>query len=213
MKLLIFDLDGTLVNSLDDLADAANHALNMFGYPVHEVEKYKYFVGDGIPKLVERILPENQRSEKNIADVKAEFDSYYMKHYLDKTVPYEGIVSLISQLKNDGCKLAVATNKPDEFAQTIVSSLFGDVFDVVIGKRDGADKKPSPGIIFEIIDKLSCDKNNTVMIGDSNVDMFTAENAGISSIGCLWGFRTSDELTEAGADHLAVSPIEILKYV
>lgn len=213
MKLLIFDLDGTLVNSLDDLADAANYALNKFGYPVHEVEKYKYFIGDGIPKLIERIIPENQRSEENIAEVKAEFDSYYKKHYLDKTISYEGIIPLISELKKKRCKLAVATNKPDEFAQTIVSRLFDDVFDIVIGKRDFADKKPSPDIVYEIMDRLSCSKEVTIMVGDSNVDIFTAENAGISSIGCLWGFRTADELIKAGADYLAASPMDILKYI
>ena len=213
MKLIIFDLDGTLVNSLDDLADAANFALDKLGYPIHDVEKYKYFVGDGIPKLIERILHDDKCSEKNIQEVNSEFDNRYREHYLDKTVPYDGIKSLLVELKKCGCKLAVATNKPDEFAQNIVIRLFGDVFDKVIGKRDFANKKPDPDIIYEIMDTLSCCKEDTVMIGDSNVDVYTAQNAGICSIGCLWGFRKADELIEAGADCLVSSPTEILKCI
>lgn len=213
MKLIIFDLDGTLVNSLDDLAAAANQALKKHGFPIHENEKYKYFVGNGVPKLIERALPENMRTDTVISMVKSDFDAYYSKHYADCTKPYDGINDLLRTLKERGYKLAVASNKPDEFTSVIVTQLFGDIFDFISGKREDTPKKPAPDIIFKIM-KASCvNAENTVMIGDSDVDIITAENAGISSIGCLWGFRTADELKKAGADHLASSPSEILNFI
>ena len=213
MKLIIFDLDGTLVNSLDDLAAAANHALKKYGYPSHDTEKYRYFVGDGVPKLIERALPEEKRSDDVILKVKSDFDNYYKEHYSDFTQQYEVIPELIRKLKEEGYMLAVASNKPDEFTQIIVERLFGNIFDLVVGKRPDTEKKPAPDIIFKIIEELSCSAEETVMIGDSNVDIFTAKNAGIRSVGCLWGFRTAEELKSAGADNLVSVPIDILNCI
>lgn len=213
MKLAIFDLDGTLVDSLGDLADACNNGLRKFGYPVHELEKYRYFVGDGVLKLVERILPEEKRSEESIAALKAEFDSYYNVHYADKTHPYDGIVSLLDKLAERGVKLAVASNKPDEFTKAVVKVFFEGKFDMVVGKCPDTEKKPAPDILLKIMDALDVSADETVMIGDTNVDIRTAKNAGVSSIGCLWGFRTMEELEQAGADHIVSSPNEILKYI
>ena len=213
MKLAIFDLDGTLVDSLGDLADACNNGLKKMGYPVHELEKYRYFVGDGVLKLVERILPEDKRSEENISALKAEFDSYYNVHYADKTHPYDGIVSLLDALSAKGVKLAVASNKPDEFTKSVVNVFFEGKFDMVLGKCPDTEKKPAPDILLKIMDALDVSADETVMIGDTNVDIRTAKNAGVSSIGCLWGFRTMEELEQAGADHIVSSPNEILKYI
>lgn len=213
MKLAIFDLDGTLVDSLGDLADSCNNGLKKMGYPVHELEKYRYFVGDGVLKLVERILPEDKRSEENISALKAEFDSYYNVHYADKTHPYDGIVSLLDALSAKGVKLAVASNKPDEFTKSVVKVFFEGKFDMVLGKCPDTEKKPAPDILLKIMDALDVSADETVMIGDTNVDIRTAKNAGVSSIGCLWGFRTMEELEQAGADHIVSSPNEILKYI
>lgn len=213
MKLAIFDLDGTLVDSLGDLADSCNNGLKKMGYPVHELEKYRYFVGDGVLKLVERILPEDKRSEENISALKAEFDSYYNVHYADKTHPYDGIVSLLDALSAKGVKLAVASNKPDEFTKSVVNVFFEGKFDMVLGKCPDTEKKPAPDILLKIMDALDVSADETVMIGDTNVDIRTAKNAGVSSIGCLWGFRTMEELEQAGADHIVSSPNEILKYI
>ena len=213
MKLAIFDLDGTLVDSLGDLADACNNGLKKMGYPVHELEKYRYFVGDGVLKLVERILPEDKRSEENISALKAEFDSYYNVHYADKTHPYDGIVSLLDALSAKGVKLAVASNKPDEFTKSVVKVFFEGKFDMVLGKCPDTEKKPAPDILLKIMDALDVSADETVMIGDTNVDIRTAKNAGVSSIGCLWGFRTMEELEQAGADNIVSSPNEILKYI
>lgn len=213
MKLAIFDLDGTLVDSLGDLADACNKGLEKFGYPVHELEKYRYFVGDGVLKLVERILPEDKRSEENISALKAEFDSYYNVHFADKTHPYDGIVTLLEELSARGVKLAVASNKPDEFTKSVVKVFFEGKFDMVLGKCPDTEKKPAPDILLKIMDALDVSADETVMIGDTNVDIRTAKNAGVSSIGCLWGFRTMEELEQAGADHIVSSPSEILNYI
>lgn len=213
MKLIIFDLDGTLVDSLNDLAASANHALDKCGFPIHDAEKYRYFVGDGVPKLIERALPEGERSDDIILKVKSEFDAYYKEHYADFTLPYEGIPELVSKLKNDGYVLAIASNKPDEFTGIIVERLFGNLFDYVVGKRPDTEKKPAPDIILKIMEKASCNADEAVMIGDSNVDILTAKNAGIRSVGCLWGFRTAEELKAAGADYLVPEPMEILNCI
>ncbi len=209
MKLIIFDLDGTLVNSLEDLADAANSALKKRGFPIHETEKFRYFVGNGIPKLIERVLPEDKRVPVTMAEVKADFDAYYHSHYADKTKPYAGINELLSALKSRGYILAVASNKADEFTKAIVNSFFNGIFSIAAGSSEGIARKPAPDIVYKIMEEAGADKKNTILIGDSNVDVMTAKNAGIKCIGCLWGFRTSEELEAAGADFLAEKPSDI----
>lgn len=209
IKLLIFDLDGTLINSIEDLAFAANYALEKNGFPVHDTDKYYYFVGNGIQKLIERAVPENTDKDV-IMKVKNDFSDYYNLHYIDKTKPYDGILELIKELKNKGVKTAVASNKPDFFTKIIVSHFFGDSFDFVQGQKDDIPKKPSPEIVYSILNELKTSKEDAVFIGDSNVDIFTAKNSGLKSIGCLWGFRTEEELQNAGADYIIAHPNEIL---
>lgn len=213
-KLAIFDLDGTLVNSLDDLANAVNMALKQNGYEEHETAKYRYFVGDGTLTLIERVLPEQKRTDEIINKVHKEFSEIYNKNYLVNTRPYKGITEALEKLKEKGYILSVASNKPDKFTKEIVYSLFGDdVFDFVIGKRECSPKKPDPHIVYDIMSLAGAEKSETVMFGDTNVDMKTGKNAGIRTIGCLWGFREIDELRIAGADKIISSPDEIINAI
>jgi len=209
-KLYIFDLDGTLVNSLYDLSDAMNAVLKKYGYPVHDAEKYKYFVGNGTLKLVERAVPESERTDERIRNLHSEFSEEYTKRAVEKTRPYEGMVLLLNLLKENGCLLAVASNKPDKFSKYIVETLFGtDIFHIISGKKEDMPAKPAPDIIFDILNRLDVSAENAVMAGDSDVDVLTAHNAGLKCIGCTWGFRGRRELAEAGADIIADNPAEI----
>lgn len=210
-KLYIFDLDGTLADTLEDLADSVNEALKKHGYPVHETDRYRYFVGNGVLKLMERALPEGERNDENIALLNSEFAAEYAKRSLCKTKPYEGIPELIKELKKRGCLLAVASNKPDRFSVEIVEKLFGKgTFDCIRGKREGVPTKPDPEVLLGIIEELGVNKEECVHSGDSAVDVLTALNTGIDVIGCTWGFRTREELVSAGAKKLADKPADIL---
>ena len=201
-RLAVFDLDGTLVDSLADLGNACNAALERYGYPTHSTEKYRYFVGDGIPMLIKRALPEGASADA-AEKVHAAFDEEYHRSYNVFTKPYSGMEELLKRLSDSGVLTAVASNKPDVFTQTIVREMFGDAFSYVSGKKDRYEKKPAPDLVFHIMDKLGVTAAETVFIGDSSVDMLTAANAGTDSIGCTWGFRTEDELVSNGAVYLA----------
>lgn len=211
MKTIIFDLDGTLLNTLADLADSANYTMEQMGYPTHRLDSYRYFVGNGVPKLLERCLPEDKRTEENIQAAHGIFAEYYNVHFADKTRPYDGAAELIEKLRKSGVKMAVASNKSDEFTVSLVKRFFGNAFDTVRGGKADVPKKPAPDIVYGIMEKLGATPENTYFAGDSNVDMYTAKNAGIKAIGCLWGFRTKEELLEGGADFLAESPMDIYK--
>ena len=209
-KLFVFDLDGTLVNSLYDLGDAMNHVLKSHGMAVHEYEKYKYFVGNGTLKLVERAVSEEFRTPERIEALHKEFADNYRRCALNKTRPYEGITQLLETLKGKGAKLAVASNKPDEFTKLIVNTLFRQgLFDAVSGKQEGSPTKPAPDIMYRIMDQLGVSAEESIHSGDSDVDVLTAHNAGMECIGCTWGFRTAEELERAGADYIVDKPEEI----
>lgn len=210
-RLVIFDLDGTLVDSLKDLADSCNEALSRFGYPTHDVEKYRYFVGDGVPMLIKRALPEKDATEERVAGIKAAFDEIYSRNYNTFTRPYDGMEKLLDDLLENGVKIAVASNKPDEFTQRIVKEMFGGRFSFVSGKKPEFEKKPAPDIVYHIMDRLEMTKEETLFVGDSSVDMMTAYNAGICSVGCTWGFRTIDELKENHAVHIAEKAHDIFE--
>ena len=203
----VFDLDGTLADTLCDLADAVEQGLAKFGFPGHPYEQYKIFVGNGVRKLCERALPEN---EKDKTDALHEmFTQYYADHYLDKTVLYEGIHDALRELVDAGVKVAVATNKPQNFAREIMNALLPDIpFVKVLGGCDERPKKPDVAIIREILSDVD-GGGKVYMIGDSNVDIMTAKNAGITSIGCTWGFRGREELVSAGADYIAEKASDI----
>lgn len=211
IKAVLFDLDGTLVNSLEDLADSTNYALSELGFPTHRTDEYNYFVGDGIPKLIERALPENARTsetEKKCLDI---FMARYKEHYHDRTYAYGGITELLGFLKEKGIKTAVISNKAQEMAQKVVSKLFGDVFDTVAGKRDGFPAKPDPTLTLQIIKELGVEPQNCAFVGDSGMDMAVAVNANLLPIGVLWGFRTKDELLKNGAAYTVNNTAELIE--
>lgn len=206
----IFDLDGTLINSLEDLADSSNYALKKLGYPVHPVEAYRYFVGRGVPKLTEDILPEAARTPEILKKTRAYFDEYYSVHSLDHTASYPGIRELLHALRGRGLKLAVVSNKPDGFVKELVEKIFPGVFDTAVGQRDGVPRKPDPASVFETCRELGVSNADCVYLGDSGVDMLTANAAKIFAVGVLWGFRSRQELVENGANAVIESPGELL---
>lgn len=211
IKLVIFDLDGTLLDTIEDLANATNHALRQFNFSTHSTETYRFFVGNGINKLIERALPEEHKNADAISMVKHEFLKYYLFHADDCTKPYPGIPELLHKLQHDGYQLGVASNKMHDATVDIVKRFFPDVhFTSVLGQREGVPVKPSPVILEEIVNTAAVLKSETLYIGDSGVDAMTAANAGIAFIGVLWGFRPQQELEDAGASRFVEKPEEIL---
>ena len=201
----VFDLDGTLLDTLQDLAAAGNETLEAFGCPVHPTEAYRLFVGRGIPNLIRSSFPENISRE--ITDrAYVYFKEYYAKHCMDRTVPYPGIPELLSSLRERGLRLAVVSNKDEALTRELMEHFFPGIFSAVKGRRDGVAVKPDPTLVFETLSELSLRPAEVLYLGDSNVDMQTAQNAGLASCGVLWGFRGREELLEAGADCLAASP-------
>lgn len=211
IKAILFDLDGTLVNSLEDLKNSTNFALNKMGFPVHETECYKYFVGDGMVKLIERALPEEKRDNETVMATLKIFLEHYAQHYVDKTVPYDGISELLEKLSD--FKLAIISNKNQEMASVVVEKLLGDKFQIVCGKRENYPAKPDPKLTLEIISQLGVEPSECVFIGDSGMDMAVAKNAGCIALGVLWGFRKEEELRENGADYIVSAPSEILSVI
>lgn len=210
--LIIFDLDGTLINTIDDLGQACNHALSACGYPTHKIENYPRLVGNGINKLIERALPEEHRNEATVLRLREYFVPYYDAHNCDLTRPYEGIPALLQALKAQGHTLAVASNKYQAATEKIVAQLFPDTFDVVLGERDGVARKPHPQIVYDILLDRS-DKSETLYIGDSLVDAETAQAAGVKLVLCTWGFCTKEQLMTANPDYMVHHPAEILPII
>ena len=209
-KTVVFDLDGTLLNTIDDLADAGNRVCAARGWPQHTVEEYKYFVGNGIPKLVERFSPPEARTPAVLADTLAAFQAYYGAHLRDKTAPYPGMPALLARLKAAGVQLAVFSNKADPLARQVVADYFdAALFDAVRGALPGVPTKPAPQGTLALMQAIGADPAATLYVGDSNVDVDTAHNAGLPCCGVLWGFRTRQELTDAGAEHLAADAEEL----
>jgi phosphoglycolate phosphatase len=213
-KLVIFDLDGTLVNTIADLADSVNYALQTLGYPAQPYEKFPYFVGNGIYKLIERALPPESRDEQTIRAVKAVFMDYYMLHNTDKSTVYDGVGKLLRALAGKGVALAVASNKVHEATVAMIARLFPGIgFACVLGQRDGVPTKPNPAIVAEILQTASATPSETLYVGDSGVDMQTAHNAGITAVGVTWGLRPVEELRQNAADIIIDSPMELLEYL
>lgn len=213
-KLVIFDLDGTLINSVADLGQATNHALQLHGFPMHDLSKYNYFVGNGVTKLIERALPEQFRDEATIEKVKSDFLDYYMRHKTDLTRPYDGIPELLHALQEKGVKIAVASNKFIAGTQALVKGFFPDIdFCAVLGQREGVPIKPDPYIANEALQLAGVDRGDCLYVGDTATDMQTASNAGLESVGVSWGFRPVSELKDAGAAHIIDKPAELLSLV
>ena len=210
---VIFDLDGTLLNTLEDLADAGNWVCRNHGWPEHTLEEYKYFVGNGMTKLVERFMPENLRSEMKIESALEEFMPYYHAHKADKTAVYAGIPQMLEQIQKAGVQIAVLTNKAHRVASEVVEAYYPGIFPIVQGALPDMPTKPNPTLLHVMMEKMGATAENTLFVGDSNVDIQTAKNGGVNSCGVLWGFRSQQELEEEGADYLAETPEKLAELI
>ena len=209
-KLVIFDLDGTLLNTIADLANSTNYALKVLGYPIHEPDKYNFMVGNGINKLFERALPDGEKTEENVLRVRQEFVPYYDQHNADKSRPYPGVTELLETLQTAGMQLAVASNKYQAATEKLIANYFPNIkFTAVFGQREGIPVKPDPIIVKEILQIAKVQEEETLYVGDSGVDMQTAINAGVTSCGVTWGFRPRTELESFHPDHIVDNAEEI----
>ena len=214
IKAVLFDLDGTLANSLFDLAFATNRALEMHGFSGHDVECYKYFVGDGIPKMIERALPENARDAATVELIKKDFTDYYKDHHSDRTKTYKGVPELLQRLNEMGLILAVVTNKAEPLARQLVFGLLGEkTFNVVNGQRDGIPNKPDPTLALITMEELGVKPEECIFIGDSGMDVLTGVNSGAYPVGELWGYRGEEELLANGAKVIINEPMELVKII
>ena len=211
-KLIIFDMDGTILDTLDDLTDTVNYALGCSDLPLRTKQDVRNFVGNGIRKLVERAVPKDCELSE-VDKVFADFNEHYKEHCKDKTKPYEGIMDLFGCLYTKGIKTAVVSNKADYAVQDLCKKYFDNMFDAAVGQKDSVRKKPAPDSVNEVLEKLHIDRNDAVYVGDSEVDIETAKNAGMDAILVDWGFRGSEFLKEKGAETIIFDPLEILEYI
>lgn len=225
--LIIFDLDGTLINTIDDLGQACNYALSACGFPIHKIEDYPRLVGNGINKLIERALPEEHRNEATVLRLREYFVPFYDQHNCDLTRPYDGIPELLQTLKAAGHTLAVASNKYQAATEKIVSHFFPNTFDVVLGERAGIPRKPNPQVVWDICSALSNKTDGSELcgvvqhgsalsclyVGDSLVDAATAKAANLPFVACTWGFCTKEQLQTAQSDYLLNFPNELTKII
>ncbi len=212
--LVIFDLDGTLLNTIDDLTAAANHALWAYGFAPRSVDECRSFVGNGVSKLLERALPKHARTPANLQRMHQEFFAYYDAHLWDKTRPYGNIVSIVASLQGRGIKLAVASNKYQSATERLVEHFFPRVpFVTVLGQRENVPTKPNPQIVQEILSLANEPGENTFYVGDSGVDMQTAQNAGVKACGVTWGFRSREELAAYHPAYLIDCPYQLLDLI
>ena len=213
-KLVIFDLDGTLLDTIADLAESANHALKQLGYPTHPMESIRTFVGNGINKLLERALPDAEKTEENVMRMRAHFVPYYDVHNADLSAPYPGIVSLLEALQAKHVMIAVASNKYQEATYKLVKHYFPTIdFVEILGQREGINVKPAPTIVFDILKKADVSPEETLYVGDSGVDMQTAINAGVDAVGVTWGFRPRAELEGFQPMGLIDEANELIDYI
>ncbi len=213
-KLIIFDLDGTLLNTLEDLADSANHVLAAHGLSTHPVDAYRYFVGNGMPTLINRILPEGRRDPQFFQTCLKEFLAYYTVHMHDKTQVYAGLPEVLEVLQRQGVQLAVATNKVHAALAPLMANFFPTIrWNALFGQREGVPVKPDPHIVYDILKATGCAPEETLYAGDTAVDMDTAHGAGLKAVGVLWGYRPRTELEEARADYIIEKPKELIPLV
>ena len=216
--LAIFDMDGTILNTIDDLADSLNVILERYSMPLHTVDQVRFMVGNGIPKLIERAIP-NGRDNPKFDEILKEYIAYYEEHSAIKTRPYDGIVDAVKALRKSGVKIAVNTNKVEAAALDLVAKYFPDCFDIVSGSRPGLPPKPAPDGVYEILKRAGIDGKSqgqkAVFIGDSDVDLQTGINAGLDVIGVDWGFRGKDFLLEHGAreDNIVMKADELVEKI
>ncbi len=209
---VIFDLDGTLLDTLSDLHASVNFALRELSFPERSREEIRRFIGNGVVKLIERSVPAgtDRETAKKCLDI---FRKHYLLHMTDNTAPYEGITELLCHLKQEGIKTAVVSNKLHTAVVGLCDDYFPGLIDCALGVSDESERKPAPTNVYKALDALCCNKDNTIYIGDSEVDVQTAKNADLKCIGVTWGFRDRDELLSAGADFIADSAEELLKLI
>lgn len=213
-SLVIFDLDGTLLNTISDLAQASNHALAVCGYPTHDIATYPFFVGNGVGRLLERVLPPENRDQETIAYLRSIFQEYYDKHLWDHTTPYPGIEDMLDDLATAGYKFAVASNKYQSATSALIAHFFPRLpFESVHGMRPGIPAKPDPSIVFDILRDIPTPKAEVTYVGDSGVDIETARRACIHSVGVTWGFRPTSELKQYYAENIISDPSELVSIV
>ncbi len=211
---IIFDLDGTLADTLEDLADSMNRVLALEGLPVHSYDSYRYFIGKGVTNLVAETLPQEKRTEEHIARCYDMIIADYRKHCLVKTQLYNGIAEALRLLRGSGMKMAVFSNKPDELTKKIVEALAGaDNFEMVLGARPDIPRKPDPAGAILICRHFGIAPGSILYLGDTDIDMMTANNAGMFAVGALWGFRTKEELLGSGARAVIAHPRELLEVI
>lgn len=211
-KLVIFDLDGTLLNTIEDLGNAANYALEKNGFATHTIASYPFFVGNGVKRLIQRVLPEEHRDDATVETILRDFREFYDEHCCECTKPYKGINDLLTDLVDSGVGVAVASNKYQAATEQIISHYFPDIdFVAVQGNVEGVNTKPDPSILFAILAKAKTPKRDVIYVGDSGVDMETARRACVDSVGVTWGFRPEKELVEYHADTVVHDPAEIFQ--
>ena len=212
-KGLIFDLDGTLLDTLEDLAIAANATLEHFDFPVHPVDAYRYFVGEGLKTLMQRIIPGSDASNDQLLVYMKKFGEIYAKTWNVRSVPYKGIPEMITSLSAAGLKLAVLSNKPHEFTTICVEAFFPEhPFVFVFGQREGVAKKPDPAGAIELAEKMGLGVDDILYVGDTATDMQTGNSAGMRTIGVEWGFRDRVELQKNNAWKIVSTPAEVVSY-
>jgi len=211
-KLAIFDMDGTVLDTLDDLANAVNHTLIKFGMPTRSNREVRSYLGNGVRRLIESAAPDGTK-EAVIDEMLQFYRAYYGEHSADKTAPYKGIEQALKKLRENGCKTALLSNKPDAPAVALTKKYFDGLFDYAAGEKEGIERKPSPDGLYPIFETFRIDKSEAVFIGDSEVDIMTAKNADMDCIAVTWGFRDRDELIAAGGLMLADSADELLRLI
>lgn len=211
-KAVLFDMDGTLLDTLEDLCDSTNHALAQMGYPLRGIEEIRRFIGNGAEKQIRRAVPEGT-SEGKIMETLAAFRAYYQDHCQIKTKVYDGLLDVLSELKEKGVKMAVVSNKPDAAVKKLSREYFGDRLDYAVGPSDGVRCKPYPDMAEEALKALGVEKKDAVFVGDSEVDVQTGMNAGLDVIAVSWGFRSREVVIEAGAKMIADDASELEKLI
>ncbi len=213
-KAVIFDLDGTLLNTLDDLADSTNYALSKFGYPTRTIEEVRQFVGNGVAKLIERAIPEG-KNNPNFEKCLAIFKENYAQNMYNKTAPYNGIIEMLSNLKSKGIKIAVVSNKFDLAVKELCKKYFEEFIDFAAGENEaqGIKKKPAPDTVISVLNEFNFAPEDAVYVGDSDVDIMTAKNSKMPCISVTWGFRDEKFLLENGATILINAPSEIYNHL
>lgn len=209
---VIFDLDGTILDTLEDLKISLNYALKLSGFGERSLDEVRSFVGNGIRKLIERSVPEGTKKEET-DKVHDDFTAHYTLHCADNTKPYDGIKELIASLRREGCRTAVVSNKADYAVRALCETYFKGLFDCVAGEREGIRRKPAPDAVNAVLEELGAEREKSLYIGDSDVDIKTAENAGVEAIMVEWGFRGREFLIENGAKAVVKEPKEIFDII